>query len=192
MIQNAISAHKVFLSRWTSLTCEPRRMWSASLGGSRGALSESLRRVRQMLRRWPRSHIMWFKAFLSSIPGCWFWLGPLWQDRHRDSNPKRGCWRSPHWSCWCHRSGLRDDHHLFVSYQISFFAFQTDQRIVFQNSKAVRFSNSEEKVPARKKSSASQTRWELKDKEVQVVLASSQFWRKKMILITFFDYLNPF
>ena len=60
--------------------------------------------------------------------------------------------------------------HLFVSYHISFFAFQTDQRIVFQNSKAVRFSNSEEKVPARKKSSASQTRWELKDKEVQVVV----------------------
>ena len=25
-IQNAISAHRVFLSRWTSLTCEPRRM----------------------------------------------------------------------------------------------------------------------------------------------------------------------
>ena len=47
---------------------------------------------------------------------------------------------------------------------------QTDQRIVFHNSKAVRFSNSGgEKAPAgRKKSSASQTRWELKDKEVQV------------------------
>ena len=50
------------------------------------------------------------------------------------------------------------------------FFLQTDQRIVFHNSKAVRFSNSGgEKAPAgRKKSSASQTRWELKDKEVQV------------------------
>ena len=49
---------------------------------------------------------------------------------------------------------------------------QTDQRIVFHNSKAVRFSKgSGEKAPeARKKSSASQTRWELKDKEVQVAL----------------------
>ena len=50
------------------------------------------------------------------------------------------------------------------------FFLQTDQRIVFHNSKAVRISNSGgEKAPAgRKKSSASQTRWELKDKEVQV------------------------
>ena len=119
------------------------------------------------------------KSFLSWIPGCRFWLGPVWQDRHRDTNPKRGCWRPPHWSRWCHRSGLHNNYHLFVSYHISFVAFQTDQRIVFQNSKAVRFSNSEEKVPARKKSSASQTRWELKDKEVQVVLLSSQFWREK-------------
>ena len=81
---------------------------------------------------------------------------------------------------------------IFVSFHISFVAFQTDQRIVFQNSKAVRFSNSEEKVPARKKSSASQTRWELKDKEVQVVLLSSQFWREKMKLLTILDYLDPF
>ena len=85
-------------------------MWSASLGESRAALSESLQRVRQMLRRWPGCQIMWFKDFLSSILGCWFWLGPLWQDGHRDTNSKRGCWRPPYWSCWCHRSGLRDDH----------------------------------------------------------------------------------
>ena len=51
------SAHRVFLSRWTSWTCEPRRMWSASLGESRGALSESLQRVRRMPRRWPRSQL---------------------------------------------------------------------------------------------------------------------------------------
>ena len=64
---------------------------------------------------------------------------------------------------------------------------QTDQRIVFHNSKAVRFSNSGggEKAPAgRKKSSASQTRWELKDKEVQVAGLFSNWWRQKP------DFLN--
>ena len=55
---------------------------------------------------------------------------------------------------------------------MNFMFVQTDQRIVFHNSKAVRFiKGSGEKSPtARKKSSASQTRWELKDKEVQVDL----------------------
>ena len=51
------------------------------------------------------------RSFLSSIPGCRFWLGPLWQDRHRDTNPKRGNWRPTHWSRWCHRSGLHNNYH---------------------------------------------------------------------------------
>ena len=62
---------------------------------------------------------------------------------------------------------------LFLFFNIlNLMIVQTDQRIVFHNSKAVRFSKgSGEKAPAaRKKSSASQTRWELKDKEVQVAL----------------------
>ena len=51
----------------------------------------------------------------------------------------------------------------------------------------MRFSNSGggEKAPAaRKKSSASQTRWELKDKEVQVAGLFSNSWRQKP------DFLN--
>ena len=51
--------------------------------------------------------------------------------------------------------------------------FQTDQRIVFHNDKkkGVRFNNSAERSDGeqRHKSSASQTRWEVQNKEVQVI-----------------------